>query len=367
MPIGKYGWKDKGPPDIDAENLEGMLGVAGAYTDSLAANVANGSALPGSVVNSSLNELGEVEGTIEPNISGSKNVVTLIAKGNITIKPPINTVKTVEVVELWLTENAKGGYIFTFEGFSLIGEKPTLSTAANAVNLVQLVTYTKGSTWSLVGLQAGKEGPKGEKGEKGIEGREGLNRGLLLLPKKIKSYESTSTSTITELAANAESFDRGLLGNTYTLISGTPVLTALEVPAKTVIKGIAFYVSALETETPTRTHLWIALLNSKFEVLRRGLDYTSTTNTPLGATSIRGLFLEASYETSSEAVLLYAVLCEVMSAGKPITIGTREATAASEVEPTLSGNGNAALTTPASLPATVTVTPTIKRPWMALI
>lgn len=36
MPIAPFGWKDHGPPDIDAANLEAMLGRAGEYTDELA-------------------------------------------------------------------------------------------------------------------------------------------------------------------------------------------------------------------------------------------------------------------------------------------------------------------------------------------
>src|ERR1039457_1781015 len=37
MTIPLFGWKDHGPPDIDAANLEAMNAAAGAYTDALAA------------------------------------------------------------------------------------------------------------------------------------------------------------------------------------------------------------------------------------------------------------------------------------------------------------------------------------------
>src|ERR1039458_4265239 len=37
MPITPFGWKDHGPPDLDAANLEGANSHAGAYTDEVVA------------------------------------------------------------------------------------------------------------------------------------------------------------------------------------------------------------------------------------------------------------------------------------------------------------------------------------------
>lgn len=39
MTIPTFGWQDGEPPDLDAENLEAMLGVAGTYTDELRADM----------------------------------------------------------------------------------------------------------------------------------------------------------------------------------------------------------------------------------------------------------------------------------------------------------------------------------------
>jgi hypothetical protein len=312
-------------------------------------------------------EAGEVEGSYEPNCANG-NVFLVIAKAAVTVKLPINVPSTVYYVEVLLAENATGGHALSTEGYALLGEAPKLNTAANAVNALQMLTVNGGASWYLVGLQAGKEGEKGTTGEKGTEGTEGFVPSRMQLPTAIKTYKEPSSSEIETRAVLAESSPRaGFGGQTVTLTSGTPVFVAIPVKAGQVIAGLAFAVSAAEGTPAERQHLWIALLNSKFEKLKVSADYTSNVNTSLTAGSIRALKFASSYEVPESGVL-YGMVCEVMKATNPITLVQRESNSfVMAAAPMICGKGPAGQTTPEALPEKVTTTESGQAPWLAFV
>ncbi len=321
---------------------------------------------PEGIQTNRLKELGELSGNVTPNIAEG-NAFTLVATGNTAVKPPINAINVREVVEIELIQNGAGGHTVTFSEMEPIGEAPIINTASNAVNLIQLVTRNRGSTWFVVGLQAGKEGAQGTTGATGATGPEGVSAiKTLTLAKQIETFIEPGASTKEKRNALTETYPRaGAPG--FQMTSGVPYAAAMPVAANTTINGLAFLVVAEETETPTRTHLWVALLNEKGEVVKRGLDYTSKTNTPMPSTAVRGLRLESSYKSGSEPELLYAVVCIVMSAGKPFTLGHSEQGTPIELEPALAFKVESGLTTPASLKEKPTTTASIQRLWMAAI
>ena len=154
----------------------------------------------------------------------------------------------------------------------------------------------------------------------------------------------------------AESRPRLHVNTTLLLSSGIPIGVSIEAPAKTVIRGLAWATEAEEGTAANRTHLWVALLNSKLEVVARSADFTSNTNTQLtGGVTPHGLPFEASYETGASPEMLYGVLCEVMSSTNPITIAVSNTTRTGLAEraPRLTFLGETGRTTPASLASTV--------------
>lgn len=307
-------------------------------------------------------EHGEVEGEQTPNFSEGY-IHTYIAKGKITIKKPINWPTGTLYAEIVIIEDAVGGREIVFEGISWISGEPVPKTTPNAINAYQIVSYNGGINWYGFGPQEGKEGAKG------ATGSEGFYNSKFLLPNAVPVYKEVGGGSTENKASIAESFARSQATNTLAITSGTPILAAISAPPKKVISAIGFYVSALEGTPANRTHLWVALLNSSFEVLRKGLDYTSSTNTPLVAARIRGLKLESTYESGAEGELLYALLCEVMSSTAAISIAVREGIQGidSENAPFLSGLGNAGQTTPGALPSPVTVGGNNKVPYMVLL
>ncbi len=312
-------------------------------------------------------EAGEVEGSYQPNCAKG-NVFFVIAKGALTITLPINAPLTVYYVEVLLTENATGGHALATEGYALLGEAPILNTAANAVNALQMVTFNGGASWYLVGLQAGTKGEKGSTGEKGSEGSEGFVPAKLQLPSSLKTYKEPGSSETEARAAIAESAPRaGFGGQTVTLASGTPLFVAIPVKAGQIISGLAFAVSATEGTPSERQHLWVALLNSKFEKLKVSADHTSNANTPLPTASIRALKFSSSYE-APETGVLYGLVCEVMKSTSPIALVQRESSVfLMAAAPMICGKGPTGQSTPEALPEKITTTESGQAPWLAFV
>jgi hypothetical protein len=227
----------------------------------------------------------------------------------------------------------------------------------------------------IYGPKAGGKWPagtslKGEKGTTGAEGPEGLffTQTKLLLPKEIVTYKEPGAGATEKRAAVAESFLRTMASSNVTLTSGTPLLVAIPAPAKTVIHGVGFSIFSVEGTATERTHLWVALLNSKFEVVARGLDYTSSAHTPMTAATNHALLFEATYETGSEAELLYGVICEVMASTSPVALvayGGNEVLGSAV--PYLRAKGNTGQTTPGGLPSPVTPAGSASAPYMCLV
>lgn len=325
--------------------------------------------LPESVVTSSLKELGEVEGSVKPSLAEG-NVFLLTAKGGVTIEPPTGSVPRPEYsVVLVLAENSVGGHTFTFSGFTLLGEEPKPVTTANAVNRVELWTDNGGATWYYVGLQAGKEGPAGPTGATGPEGPGGFVPSALLLPSEFPTWKGVAES-VEKRQVIAESFQRTYANTTLLLTSGTPIIVAIPVKAKEVIRGVGFAVQTAEGTPANRTHLWIAVLSAKGEKVAESADYTSSASNGFANGEKKAIRFTASYEAKANEVL-YAVLCEVMSSTNPITVdgfNSAETILAEEV-PILNAVGPGGLTTPASLTSPVTISKSAPKtlPWLCFV
>jgi hypothetical protein len=311
-------------------------------------------------------EAGEVEGSYEPNCANG-NVFQLIAQGAVKVKLPINTPRTVYFIELVLTENSAGGHPFTTEGYALIGEEPKLTTTANAVNVLQAFTINSGATWYLVGLQAGKEGRQGTTGATGPEGPEGFNQEHVLLPSEFPTWKKAGEAATENRQVLAESFPRLYAGSTLELTSGVPVIAAIPIKAGTVITGIGFLITKTEETSADRTHLWGALLSSTGAILKLTEDFTSSSFNACSSSTARALKFESTYEATANGVL-YAVLCEVMSATKPITIASLVAKEIGlEIAPKVAATGPSGQTTPGALSSPVTLTAAEKLPWLCLV
>jgi hypothetical protein len=313
--------------------------------------------LPTSVVSSSLTLLGEVEGNVTPNLSEGR-VFAMTAKGNVTIKKPTGWPPGAIYAELVITQDATGGRTITLEGVVWEnGTAPAFTTTPNAVNRIPIGSDDGGTTWYAVGPQVGPTGATGP---------EGFSPSKLLLPSEVLMYKEPGTGITETKAAIAESFIRSQATNTLVLTSGTPVFAAIPVPAGKVISGIGVAVTATEGTPANRTHLWGAILNTASTVLKRTVDFTSSVNTVMNTGHVRGLKLESTYETT-EASIIVAAICEVMSSTNPITIGTREGMAVPSEVPLLGGTLNAGQTTPGGLPSPATPTATVKVPYMVLL
>jgi hypothetical protein len=312
--------------------------------------------LPSSVVSGSLVEHGEVAGEQTPNLSEAR-VHGYTAIGAIKIKKPSNWPVSAAVAtyaEVVVKQDATGGRAITTEGIIWPTGEPEFNTAANAVNLIQLTSFDNGAHVYGSFLQ---------KGAKGAAGVEGFWPGKLLLPSEVKFYESPASSTTSAVQALAESFPRNSVNEALVkLATKVPVIAAIPVQAGKTIHGIGFYVKTADT---TRTHLWVALLNSKFELLKLSADYTSAVNTPLLTTKLNALKLASSYVTPAEE-LLYAVLVNV--AATPIEILMAKSSAGLTKEPPRSsGKGEVAVNEPAELASPVVVAEYSETPYMVFV
>lgn len=292
--------------------------------------------------------LGEQEGNVTPNLAEG-SIFTITAKGNLTIKKPTNWPAGASEATLVITENAEGAKTITLEGVTWLGGELVPNTAANAINAIQLVSWDSGTHWYAWGALEGKQGAIGPTGP------EAVGTGRLLRPKKTVVFKTPGEGTTEQRETLAESLSRRHVNSSLLLTSGTPLCVAIETPAKTLFRGLAFYVATTEGTPANRTHLWVALLNSKLEVLRRSLDYTSSAFTSFGSGGTpKGLKFTETYESGEATEVLYGVVCEVMSSTNPLTVGVLNATSAlNEFEPRIAFLGEVGRTEPASLTATV--------------
>jgi hypothetical protein len=307
------------------------------------------SELPESVVSSSAEEdASEVEGNLEPAIPTGRRLAGFLytIKGATVLKPPTGAAAGYNEVSVLIVENAAGKHTFSTSGINWIGAEPVWNTAATAVNIVRLFTINGGTTWYGEGVSTGPTGATGATGPEAV----GTNR--LLLPTDVVTYKTPEEEAHEARAALAESISRIRANSSLLLTSGTPLVVAIEIPAKTICTGLGFMVETTEGTAADRTHLWVALLNASFEPLRKSADYTSSTHTPLASNAfIHALKFTEPYETGSKPELLYGVLCEVMSSTNPITIKTANTTSSSMAEqpPRTCFLGETGRTTPASL------------------
>lgn len=314
-----------------------------------------------SVVSGSLKELGEVEGNVTPNLSEG-HVFTMTAKGNVTIKKPTNWPAGVTYAELRIAEDAEGGRTITLEGVTWLGGELVFTTTSNAINAVRLVSWDGGTHWYAYGVQ---------KGETGATGPEAIGSGGLLRPSEVITYVEVGASSTEALQAISESMVRPLANTNMTLATGVPVVAPIEAPANKTISGLGFQVITTEGTAANRTHLWVAILNSKLELLRLSADFTSSTFTSLlgGSVKPHGLKFTSTYKTGGAPELLYGVLCEVMSSTACITIAQKEGVAVTmEAQPPLAMSGETGRTTPASLASPIVPSAYVsKMPYLILV
>ena len=402
---------------LGAENVgavaTSVLGQPGGVATLNESGALTSAQLPSSVVSSRAKTLAEVAGLVKVVLSeGSPPFTTFQYKLTGAAEfEPIEAPSYKEGLTLVIEPN---GFTFSVKGVSWIGSEPAFGTTGKyAISL-----FVLGSTiFALAGLQ-GREGAagtngntirngttapeeslgvngdfyikteggvakeifgpkaagkwpagtamKGEKGANGAEGPEGFTSRRLGLPTKANVFKGTGAATTEEREAIAESMSRQIVANSLVLTSGTPVAAMIEVNAKKKCNGVLYSVTAAEGTPANRTHFWVALLNEKLEKIAQSADYTSATNTPAAAGTIRGLLFEAAYETAVQE-RLYAVICEVMSSSAAVTIATREGTATLSAEPpALAGALNAGQTTPGALPSPATLTGNGKNPWLAI-
>jgi hypothetical protein len=358
MALSVFPWKNKGEPEptaLDRQNLN-------AAEEALAAQVTSGAiAPPSSVVSENVEEEAtQVEGTLEPAMPTGKRLAVFAykIKGTTVVKPPTGAPSGFSEALIRVEQNVAGGHALSTSGITWNGSEPVWKTTPNAVNLIAIFTVNGGASWEGVGAEVGATGATGP---------EGFNPENLLLPSEVKTFIEPGASTSEERAAVAQSIARTVpTGSLLTPASGIPVLAAVAVPPKKVIRGIGFFVGALEGTPANRTHLWVALLNAKREVLARSADFTSSTNTAFSINKIMALKLESSYETGPAGELLYLMWCEVMSSTVALSIGFRELSNALLTPPVLCGTG-AAATTPPALAATITLTAGFKYPYLVAI
>jgi len=110
--------------------------------------------LPSSVVTSRLKELGELSGSVTPNIAEG-NVFTLTPTGAVEVQNPTNATRTVETVEMRVKQPVGGGHTVTFPNAPALGEELPISTVANTESIVLLTTVNKGASWNVVGQAQG--------------------------------------------------------------------------------------------------------------------------------------------------------------------------------------------------------------------
>jgi hypothetical protein len=319
--------------------------------------------VPPSVVSSSTESLGEIEGSLTPAIPSGyrESIFAAIAKGAVAVHAPTGAPAGTSRVTVEITQDSTGGHAITTPGTPNTNSEPVYNTAPNAVNTINFVTFNGGTNWFV-------EGPlEGKAGATGATGPEGFNPSKLLLPSAWPVYLGTGASTTENKPVKAETFPRHEANTTLTLTSGTPVICAIPVPAKTVIAGAVWGIKTVEGTAANRTHLWAVLLDSSGKVLRHSADYTSSTNSPMASGTRRGVLFTETYETG-EATTLYVALCEVMSSTNPMTLAQKSGeTVLTEAAPMTVATGPAGQTTPPEVGATLAFTGTANEPWVGLV
>jgi hypothetical protein len=309
------------------------------------------------VQTSSETTVGEVEGNIEPAMPANTRLAafTYTQKAEATVKLPTGVQAGFSQVLVRVKQPAAGGKKLKTTGVTWNGGEPVWSEVANAVNDIWMFTVD-GATWE-------GEGP--EKGANGAQGPEGYVSTNMWLPEKLKIYSTTGSSETEDKQAIFESFPRDISGgSTLLLTSGTPIVGPVSGKANQVIHGLAWHCTTIEGTPANRTHLWIALFNAAGEIVAVSPDYTSSTNTPMVASTLHGLKFSVTY-TPEKNEPLWGALCEVMSSTNPITVGIREGNATVELPPALCGTLAAAETTPPTLKAAVTFSHNLKIPYLA--
>ncbi len=348
------------------ESMVGLLAQRPAGGDVL--SLASQFQLPASVVSSSTQtEIPEVEGALKPAMPAGIRLAAFsyTIKGNATVEPPTGATTGFSEALIEVVQNAAGGHKISTAGITWVGGEPAWNEAANAVNLISIFTTNGGATWRGAGPLTGATGAAGPTGPEAV----GTRR--LFRPSAVNMVVKPS-GTEEARPVLAETLSRAAITQSLQLVSGTPVIGAVEVPAKTKYKGVGFYVWKLEGTPANRAHLWVAVLNSAREKLHFSEDFTESAHTGFAENGIKALNLGGVFESGPEPELLYLVLCEVMSSTEPIQIAaaanTGRGAVLGQAEPWLAFLGPVGQTTGAALEATVSKSATTeKAPYLVLV
>jgi hypothetical protein len=347
-----------------ADGLRQLLSqkdVANGYPGLDSGGLLKLSEMPSSVLTSVTKEHGSVEGEQTPNLSEG-HVHLYIAKGAFVLGKPINWPAGTTYAEVVIKQDATGGRAITLSGMTWINGVPVLDTSPNAVTAIQLVSWDGGTSVYALGVAEGKTGSTGP------TGTEGFNPGKVLLPSAWPIYLKNNEGATENRAVVAEPYPRYVANTGILLTSGTPIGCAIPVPPKTRITGFACGVKTVEGTAANRTHLWGVLLDSAGKVLRRTQDYTSASTNPMNSSTRRGFSFTEAYETGESPVVLYVLLCEVMSNTNPVTLICKSGEQAlTEGAPNLMVIGPAGQTGPPEVGATLALSGTFNEPWFGLV
>lgn len=176
-------WKltvERQSEDSEARSIQVGDQAMGSFTRRFAESVATlnaegeltASQVPLSVATNTLKDLGEVEGTITPNlVEGS--IIALTLKGAGTLDKPSNpSSASYQEALMVVRQNAEGGHALTFgTGITPLGV--SINSEPNSVTRVLLVTENGGTSWEALSLTEGKEGVQGKEGPTGNPGATG--------------------------------------------------------------------------------------------------------------------------------------------------------------------------------------------------
>lgn len=156
--ISPFGWKEDGPPDIDAANLEKDRAEIAAFAESV-------SQAP------KVEELHEIEGTHTLSVS-TYNVFTGTIKGATTLEKPTGWPEGYYEALVLLRQSESGGNKVTLgSGITLVGG--AFNEEPNALNVFNFVSENGGNTVFAINAVEGKMGLTGATGSIGSTGATG--------------------------------------------------------------------------------------------------------------------------------------------------------------------------------------------------
>lgn len=130
-----------------------------------------GSPLSPSMVTNRLKSLGEVEGTVTPDLNEG-NIFKMTIKGAVLLEDPTNWPSGYSEQLFVIRQNSAGGHKWTW-GSGITSPGVSINEEPNGVTRVVLVSEDGGTTIETISMTEGREGVRGEKGIPGETGAKG--------------------------------------------------------------------------------------------------------------------------------------------------------------------------------------------------